>query len=202
MQPKMRLKQDSWVDYHGMSAEQEKQYVVRQLHSLKATTGSYPVGWYCGRISPHSKALIWEAHHEMGIPLLYESDSYSDDVPYWVDVPAEKGSADPHGMLMVPYSYDCNDVRFSDPAGWGSRSAFEEHLKGAFDTLYDEGANGMPKMMTVALHCRVIGKPGRFPALKRFVEYIQTKPDVWVATRREIAEHFRKTFPYKRGQLA
>ncbi len=96
--------------------------------------------------------------------------------------------------------YDCNDLKFHSPQGWGSPGAFEEHLKNAFDTLYLEGSAGKPKMMTVGLHCRIIGKPGRFPALHHFVEYIVSKPDVWVATREEIALHFREQFPYKKSR--
>lgn len=94
-----------WVTYNGMTPELEKEYVKRQLESLKASTGKYPVGWYYGALSPRSKAIIHEVYQEMGIPLLYESDSYCDDLPYWVDVPAEKDASDPKGMLMVPYSW-------------------------------------------------------------------------------------------------
>lgn len=138
----------------------------------------------------------------MGLPLLWESDSYSDDVPFWVDVPAEKNSDNPKGMLMIPYSYDCNDYKFNIPTGFGGPMDFYDHVKGAFDVLYEEGLEGSPKMMTVGLHCRCIGKPARFAALKKFVEYIAAKEGVWVATRTQIAEHFREKFPYKRGQLA
>lgn len=92
-----------WLTYQGMTVELEKQYVKRQLDSLKKSTGSYPVGWYYGALSPCSKAIIHEVFEEMGLPLLYESDAYCDDVPYWVDVPAEKNSASPKGMLMIPY---------------------------------------------------------------------------------------------------
>lgn len=95
-----------------MSVELEREYVVRQLHSLKKTTGMYPVGWYYGALSPYSKAIIWDVYKEMGIPLLYESDAYCDDVPYWIDVPEEKGSENPEGMLMIPYrSVTCAFLR-------------------------------------------------------------------------------------------
>ncbi|ERS97560.1 carbohydrate esterase family 4 protein [Sporothrix schenckii 1099-18] len=190
-----------WVTYHGMTPALEKAYVERQLVSLKASTGQYPVGWYYGALSPRSKAIIHAVYREQGLPLLYESDSYCDDLPYWVDVPAEKNVADPQGMLMVPYSYDCNDGKYHTASGWSTPSDFEAYLKAAFDVLYAEGERGAPKMMSIGLHCRISGKAGRFAAVRNFVEYVSAKPDVWVATRRGIAQHWRDTFPYKRGTL-
>ncbi|KAF2501231.1 glycoside hydrolase/deacetylase [Lophium mytilinum] len=189
-----------WVDYFGMTADLESQYINRQLDTIIKLTGSAPVGWYMGRLSPYSKALIHKIHEERSLPLLYEADCYDDDLPHWVDVPAEnsKDPKDAKGMLMIPYSYDCNDLKFHSPHGLGGPGAFEEHLKNAFDTLYDEGLKGKPKMMTIGLHCRIIPKPGRFPALKRFVEYVASKPDVWVTTRKDIAIHFRERFPYSK----
>ncbi|KAL6253236.1 hypothetical protein RBB50_000959 [Rhinocladiella similis] len=191
-----------WIDYHTVSAEDEKAYIRQGIEAIKATSGVYPKGWYYGRLSPRSHALVWDVFREMKLPLLWESDSYADDVPYWVDVPAEKDSADPQGMLMVPYSYDCNDYKFYVNTGFGAPMDFYDHIKGAFDVLYQEGCEGMPKMMTIGLHCRAAGKPARFAALQKFVEYITSKEGVWVATRTEIAEHFRAKFPYRRGQLA
>lgn len=191
-----------WIDYHKMSAEQEKEYIRKGIESIKEVSGVYPKGWYYGRLSPRSHALVWEVYKEMNIPLLWESDSYADDIPYWVDVPAEKDDPNPQGMLMVPYSYDCNDYKFNVPTGFGAPNDFYDHIKGAFDVLYEEGSEGMPKMMTIGLHCRCIGKPARFAALKKFVEYIAAKEGVWVTTRTAIAEHFREKFPYQRGKLA
>jgi hypothetical protein len=103
----------SWVDYHDMPPEQEKEYIRKAVESLTSTCGSPPKGWYYGRLSPRSRALVWEVYHEMGIPLLWESDSYEDDLPYWVDVPGEKESQKPEGMLMIPYSYGRLKVMFS-----------------------------------------------------------------------------------------
>ncbi|THW28630.1 glycoside hydrolase/deacetylase [Aureobasidium pullulans] len=191
-----------WVDYHDFPPEKEKEYIRKGVDAIKDVTGEYPKGWYYGRLSPKSQALVWDVYKEMGIPLLWMSDSYADDVPYWVDVPAEKGVEKPEGMLMIPYSYDCNDYKFNVPTGFGSPTDFYDHVKGAFDVLYEEGSEGSPKMMTIGLHCRCIGKPARFAALKKFVEYIEQKEGVWVTTRTAIAEHFRSTFPYKKGQLA
>lgn len=189
-----------WIPYHNMSPEEEKLYVHRQMQSLKATTGSYPVGWFVGRCSPHSKALIHEVHEEIGAPLLYEADCFSDDLPYWTDVPAEKDMTNPKGMLLLPYSYDNNDLKYQiAPGSWGGSGAFLEYLKSAFDVLYAEGLAGRPKMMTVGLHCRISGKPGRFSAVEAFVKYVQQQPGVWITTRKDIALHWRETFPYTRS---
>ncbi len=185
----------------------EREYIVRQIDCLTKLTGQPPKGWYIGRLSPLSKGLICEVHEELGHPLLYESDAYDDDLPHWVDIPkfhaaeseteveSETAAAKGNGLLMIPYSYDCNDMKFHSPQGFGSTSAFEEHLRTAFDTLYEEGN----KMMTVGLHCRVSGKPGRFGAIRKFVEYVAGKPGVWVTTRQAIAEHWHREFPYQGG---
>jgi peptidoglycan/xylan/chitin deacetylase (PgdA/CDA1 family) len=191
-----------WIDYHSMSAEEEKEYIRKGINAIKEVSGVYPKGWYYGRLSPRSHALVWDVYKEMGLPLLWESDTYADDVPYWVDVPAEKDSPNPEGMLMVPYSYDCNDYKFNVATGFSAPLDFLDHVKGAFDVLYEEGTEGSPKMMTVGLHCRCIGKPARFAALQKFVEYIAAKEGVWVATRTQIAEHFREKFPYQKGKRA
>lgn len=189
-----------WIEYHDMGVEEEKDYIRKAINAIKDVAGVYPKGWYYGRLSPRSHALVWDVFKEMGLPLLWESDTYSDDVPYWVDVPAEKDLPNPEGMLMVPYSYDCNDFKFYH--GFGGPMDFYDHLKGAFGVLYEEGSEGSPKMMTIGLHCRCTGKPARLAALKKFVEYIAEKEGVWVATRTQIAEHFRETFPYQKGKRA
>lgn len=138
----------------------------------------------------------------MGEELLWASDTYADDVPYWIDLPMEREKEIPKGCLMVPYSYDCNDFKFHvQGSGFRDPNGFYAHLQNAFDVLY-EGEAGEPKMMTIGLHCRIIGRPGRYKALRDFVEYIVQKEGVWVATRTEIAEAFREQFPYKKGQLA
>jgi peptidoglycan/xylan/chitin deacetylase (PgdA/CDA1 family) len=196
-----------WINYDRMPAEEEKAMIKRGIRSIQKITGSFPVGWYYGRLSSRSRALVWDAFHEEGLPLLWESDTYADDLPYWVDVPGElvlhkEGKIEkPQGMLMVPYSYDNNDFKFHTPTGFGGPGDFFSHLKNAFDTLYEEGEEGTPKMMTVGLHCRIIGKPGRFAELKRFCEYVASKEGVWVATRGEIAQHWRSIRPYRVGQL-
>lgn len=191
-----------WIDHSNLSVEAEKQHIRDGISALKRLTGYAPKGWYYGRPSPQSRALIPLVYEEMGEELLWASDCYADDVPYWTDLPHERNSANPKGCLMVPYSYDCNDFKFLNANGFRSAAAFNEHLTNAFDVLYEEGEDGSPKMMTIGLHCRVIGRPGRFKALQDFVKYISAKDGVWVATRTEIAEAFREQFPYKKGQLA
>ncbi|KAL3436079.1 hypothetical protein BDV09DRAFT_203536 [Aspergillus tetrazonus] len=194
-----------WVNYHDFSIEKEKDYIRKAVTSLKSLTGYAPKGWYYGRPSPHSRTLVPQVYEEMGEELLWASDTYADDVPYWIDLPTERDlPADrAKGCLMIPYSYDCNDFKFHVPgSGFRDPDGFLTHLNNAFDVLYEEGEEGAPKMMTIGLHCRIIGRPGRFKALKEFVEYIAAKEGVWVATRTEIAEVFRETFPYKKGVLA
>ncbi|KAL4801824.1 hypothetical protein BDV18DRAFT_154692 [Aspergillus unguis] len=192
-----------WLNYHDFSIEKEKEYIRKAITSLKALTGYAPKGWYYGRPSPHSRTLVPQVYEELGEDLRWASDTYADDVPYWIDLAHEKEKPDPKGCLMIPYSYDCNDFKFHTMgSGFRDPQGFLTHLKNAFDVLYEEGEEGMPKMMTIGLHCRIIGRPGRFKALQEFVEYISQKEGVWVATRTEIAEAFRAKFPYKKGVLA
>lgn len=192
-----------WVDHHDWSVEKESAYIKKGITTLKKLTGYAPKGWYYGRPSPHSRSLIPKVYEEMGEELVWASDTYADDVPYWTDLPMEREKKEPKGCLMVPYSYDCNDFKFHVAnSGFRDPGGFYTHLKNAFDVLYEEGQAGEPKMMTIGLHCRIIGRPGRFKALQDFVEYIAQKEGVWVATRTEIAESFREQFPYKKGQLA
>ncbi|KAK9477910.1 hypothetical protein V1514DRAFT_100167 [Lipomyces japonicus] len=180
-----------WINYAHVNAEEEKKLIMQNMEAIKATTGEYPQGWYYARLSPHSYRLVYDVHQEMGVPLKWFADAYADDVPYWKPVPRTRDA-----MLMVPYSYDCNDARFHMPTGWSSTDDFYSHLQYAFDTLYQEGLEGTTKMMTVALHARVVGKPGRFQALVKFMEYINGKPGVWVATREQIADHFNTINPW------
>ncbi|RMY77564.1 hypothetical protein D0863_01201 [Hortaea werneckii] len=192
-----------WVDYHDFPIEKERDYIRQAINSLKNLTGYAPKGWYYGRGSPHSRTLVPQVYEEMGEDLVWASDTYADDIPYWIDRADEKDRANPKGCLMVPYSYDCNDFKFHVPgSGFRDPDGFFSHLRNAFDVLYEEGEEGQPKMMTVGLHCRIIGRPGRFKALQDFVEYISKKEGVWVATRTEIAEAFKAQFPYEKGYLA
>jgi peptidoglycan/xylan/chitin deacetylase (PgdA/CDA1 family) len=145
-----------WVDYHNFSIDKEKDFIREAITSLKALAGYAPRGWYYGRDSPHSRALVPEVYREMGEDLVWYSDTYADDVPYWIDLPSERNSLEPKGLLMVPYSFDCNDFKFYTAAsGFSDPRGFFDHLKNAFDVLYEEGLEGMPKMMTIGLHCRI-----------------------------------------------
>ncbi|RFU24665.1 hypothetical protein B7463_g11668, partial [Scytalidium lignicola] len=189
-----------WLDYHDFSIEKEKEYIKNAIISLKKLSGYAPKGWYYGRPSPQSKTLLCEVYEEMGEKLIWQSDTYADDVPYWIDIPTSFG---PKGQLMVPYSYDCNDFKFfTVGSGFSSPSGFLDHIKRAFDVLYQEGVEGSPKMMTVGLHCRIVGRPARFDALREFVEYIRAKEGVWVATRTEIAEAFMQSHSYENWKIA
>lgn len=187
-----------WIPYEDKSPELEKAYILKQLETLETLTGEKTPGWYMGRLSPQSMGLITEVYRELGKELPYMSDYYGDDVPVWVDVPAEKDLPDEEkkGLLFVPYSFDTNDYRFLTTNGFRAAEAFYEHMKNAFDTLYEEGG----KMMTVGLHCRIIGRPGYFQALKKFVEYVNLHDDVWVCSRSDIATHFKSKYPYKPGK--
>ena len=123
---------------------------------------------------------------------MYECDAYNDDLPYYVRM------EDGEGLLIIPYTLDVNDMKFSVSPGFSSPNAFFDYLKNAFDVLYEEGMDGSPKMMSIGLHCRIIGKPGRAAELKRFLEYVNSKEDVWVCTRKEIAEHWISEFPFQK----
>ena len=142
-----------WIDYHDFPVEKEKEWIRKAITSLKALSGYAPRGWYYGRNSPQSRVLVPQVYEEMGEELVWASDTYADDVPYWMDLPYEKDRPDAKGMLMVPYSYDCNDFKFHVPgSGFRDPQGFFHHLKNAFDVLYEEGEEGMPKMMTSMCH--------------------------------------------------
>ncbi|EIF48740.1 polysaccharide deacetylase [Brettanomyces bruxellensis AWRI1499] len=189
-----------WIPYDDLSPEKEKGLILKQIDTLQKTTGLKTFGWYMGRLSAHSIALIVETYRELGLPLPYISDNYADDVPYWTDVPQEKSLPDSEkkGLLYVPYNLDCNDYRFLRPCGWRSEEDYYQHLVNSFDVLYGEGG----KIMTVGLHCRIMGKPGYNRALERFIEYVEKKPDVWICTRSQIADWFKAKYPYKPGHKA
>ncbi|MEC8463723.1 MAG: allantoinase, partial [Pseudomonadota bacterium] len=148
--------------------------------------GERPLGWYTGRTSPNTRRIIAE---EGGF--LYDADDYSDDLPFWTNAGGK-------AHLVVPYTLDINDMRFATAQGFNAGDQFFNYLKDSFDTLYDEGAQ-TPKMMSVGLHCRLAGRPGRFAALKRFVDYACNHDNVWFCRRVDIAKHWREKFPYSEG---
>lgn len=173
-----------WIDYQHVSADVEREHIRRAVQVHTEVAGTRPLGFYQGRTSPQTRALVVE---EGGF--VYDADSYADDLPYW-DHEAER----PH--LVVPYTLDVNDMRFSSPAGFGSPDQFETYLRDTFDQLYDEGQR-RPAMMSIGLHCRLAGKPGRARALARFLDYVQSKQSVWICRRIDIANHWAQRFPAK-----
>jgi putative urate catabolism protein len=171
-----------WIDYRDVEAATEREHMARAIAIQTRLTGARPLGWYTGRTSANTRRLVAE---EGGF--VYDADDYSDDLPFWSRV-VDK----PH--LVVPYTLDTNDMRFATPQGFNSGEQYFTYMKDAFDTLYEEGAE-RPRMMSVGLHCRLIGKPARFQALKRFVEYVLKHDKVWVARRVDIARHWRQHHP-------
>jgi putative urate catabolism protein len=168
-----------WIEYRHMPEADERAHMREAIRIHTQVTGARPLGWYTGRSSVNSLKLVLE---EGGF--LYSSDSYADDLPYWVNGP--KG---PH--LLIPYTLDANDMRFVNAQGFGGGEQFFEYLRDAFDVLYAEG-EGAPKMMSVGLHCRLVGRPGRAAALARFLDYIGRRDKVWVTTRLDIARHWHQ----------
>ncbi|EME39140.1 carbohydrate esterase family 4 protein [Dothistroma septosporum NZE10] len=183
---------DRWIDYASLSIEQEREDFSRCADIIQQQTGSPPKGWYIGRLSPHSHRVLYNLYHENGWPQPWLSDSYADDLPYWKELPAGCENAGTEAQLVVPYSLDCNDFKYLMPNHWSSTEDPERYLKDSFDELYREGEKGRPKMMSVGLHARISGRPGRIGAVRRFVQYVKNKPG-----RTEIADHWRSAFPYK-----
>ncbi|MCW2869637.1 allantoinase PuuE [Actinacidiphila oryziradicis] len=171
-----------WFDYQYVEPAVERDHIRRTVAAIEAATGERPVGWYTGRTSPQTRRLVVE---EGGF--LYDCDDYSDDLPFWTRVGDQ-----PH--LVVPYSLDANDMRFVSNAGFTSGEDFFRYLRDTFDMLYTEGATA-PKMMSVGLHCRLAGRPGRAMALARFLEYAARHEGVWFARRGAIARHWQQRFP-------
>lgn len=176
-----------WIEYKDMPEEEERRQLMEAIRLHAAVTGSRPTGWYLGRCSMNTLRLVME---EGGFA--YSSDSYADELPYWVEGP--KGP-----FLMIPYTLDANDMRFATPQGFNSGDQFFAYLKDTFDLLWREGAEGAPKMFSVGLHCRLVGRPGRAAALERFLDYVQSHDKVWVTRRIDIADHWRATHPPQRG---
>ena len=178
-----------WIHYQEMSIEEERQHMQEALQIIKDITGVMPMGWYTGRDSPNTRKLVTEQPQ-----LKYDSDNYGDDLPYWVEVPhhEDEGKTKPH--LIIPYTLDCNDMRFASPYGFSHGDEFFQYLKDNFDCLYAEGETA-PKMMSIGMHCRTLGKPSRFMALKKFLDYVQSHEDVWITRRCDIAEHWIKHHP-------
>lgn len=175
-----------WIDYQFMDKALEREHMQRAIEIIQRMTGKRPKGWYTGRNSPNTRDLLIEQGG-----FVYDSDDYSDDMPFWVKVQGQD-------HLVVPYTLDTNDMRFASLQGFNSGEQYFTYLKDAFDVLYAEGAT-TPKMLSIGLHCRIVGRPARFAALQRFVDYVQQQPDVWLCRRIDLAEHWRKQHPAPNG---
>ncbi|MBK20055.1 MAG: allantoinase PuuE [Rhodospirillaceae bacterium] len=171
-----------WINYQFVDEKTERTHLEKAVEIHTAMTGSHPEGWYTGRTSPLTRALVVE---EGGF--LYDADSYADDLPYW-DLSYDK----PH--LVVPYTLDANDMRFATNQGFNSGDQFFSYLRDTFDCLYAEGEEA-PKMMSIGLHCRLVGRPGRFLALQRFLDHIASHDNVWICRRADIARHWHEEHP-------
>jgi len=175
-----------WINYQYVGEDTERAHIRAAIAAVKQLTGRRPLGWYQGRMSPQTRRLVAE---EGGF--LYDADSYADDLPYWLTV-----SGKPH--LIVPYALDANDMRFTSSPGFNSGDDFFAYLRDSFDVLYAEGAE-RPKMMSVGLHMRVVGRPGRLASLARFLDHVQRHDKVWICRRIDIARHWIKHHPYDRA---
>ena len=171
-----------WISYQEIDEATERADMQRAMAAIERLTGSRPLGWYTGRDSPNTRRLVAECGG-----FLYDADSYADDLPYWVEAAGR-----PH--LVVPYTLEANDMRFSTVQGFNSGDQFYSYLRDTFDVLYAEGATA-PKMMSVGLHCRIAGRPGRFAALQRFFDYVMKHERVWICRRVDIARHWHQHHP-------
>jgi peptidoglycan/xylan/chitin deacetylase (PgdA/CDA1 family) len=181
-----------WVSYQNADVETEREHMTLAIEAIKRLTGREPDGWYTGRDSVHTRMLVAERG-----TFLYSADSYADELPYYVSVQTRQGA---RTLLIVPYTLDANDMRFATPQGFNSGDQFFAYLKDAFDVLYEEGDPAgldAPRMMSIGLHCRLIGRPGRAAALARFLDYVRDHEDVWITRRVDIARHWLATHPAK-----
>ncbi|WP_432285712.1 allantoinase PuuE [Aminobacter sp. BA135] len=178
-----------WVEHKDMPADEERAQIKEAIRLHALATGERPTGWYTGRCSVNTVDLVSE---EGGFA--YVSDTYDDDLPYWRE---HQGRA----QLIIPYTLEANDMRFGTPNGFNSGDQFFAYLKDTFDYLYAEGAAGRPKMFSIGLHCRLVGRAGRIAALKRFIEHVQSHDKVWIARRIDIADHWAKQHPYVKPKL-
>ena len=173
-----------WIDYHDIDEATEREHMRLAVDAIAKMTGSAPLGWYAGRTSVNTRRLV--AEHG---GFLYDADAYSDDLPYWESVSGKP-------QLIVPYALDTNDMRFATTQGFNSGDQFFTYLRDAFDTLYAEGAE-TPKMLSVGLHCRLVGRPARIAALERFLDHVQQHPQVWICRRIDIARHWMECHPWQ-----
>jgi len=178
-----------WIHYQDMDLETERMYMDQALSVLEALFGETPIGWYTGRDSPNTRQLLAEFPQ-----IQYDCDYYGDDLPFWTTLTQPDGSTRPH--LIIPYTLESNDMKFCSPGGFNSGEQFFQYLKDAFDVLYAEGETA-PKMLSIGMHCRILGRPGRFKALQRFLDYVQSHDRVWICRRNDIAKHWYTQHPYQ-----
>jgi allantoinase len=183
-----------WVSYQLVDEATERAHIAEAVTMLREVTGTAPLGWYTGRDSPNTRRLVVEHGG-----FLYDADSYADDLPYWTEVTIGEGpNAQKKQHLVVPYTLDSNDMRFATAQGFNSGAQFFEYLRDAFDVLYREGdpaGLNEPKMLSIGLHARIVGRPGRVAALERFLDYVLAHDRVWVCRRIDIARHWIATHP-------
>ena len=184
-----------WISYQTMDEALEREHMRIGIDILTQLTGERPLGWYTGRDSPHTRRLVADYGG-----FEYDSDYYGDDLPFWMRVRKTDGSVVPH--LIVPYTLDSNDMRFSSAQGFAQGDDFYTYLKDAFDVLYAEGdpqGADAPKMLSIGMHCRLLGRPGRMRSLQRFLDYVQGHTQVWICRRLDIARHWRQVHPFPAG---
>jgi putative urate catabolism protein len=177
-----------WTHYQNVDEAIEREHMRQAMEIIERMTGEKPVGWYTGRDSPNTRRLVVD-HGGFD----YDSDYYGDDLPFWMKVQKSDGAVVPH--LVVPYTLDANDMRFSLPQGFAQADDFFIYLRDSFDALYAEG-DERPKMLSIGMHCRLLGRPGRIVALQRFLDHVQKHDRVWICRRADIARHWKATHPY------
>jgi putative urate catabolism protein len=181
-----------WIHYQGMDETIEREHMAHAMETMKRLTGERALGWYTGRDSPNTRRLVADYGG-----FAYDSDYYGDDLPFWMKVRKTDGSVVP--QLIVPYTLDSNDMRFSLPQGFAQADDFFTYLRDSFDALYAEGdpeGENRPKMLSVGMHCRLLGRPGRIVALQRFLDHIARHDKVWICRRIAIAQHWHQTHPF------
>jgi len=177
-----------WIHYQNIEEDIERQHLERGMAIIERLTGQTPLGWYTGRDSPATRRLVVE---HGGFE--YDSDYYGDDLPFWLHVKKSDGALAPH--LVVPYTLDCNDMRFALPQGFSHGDPFFQYLRDTFDVMYAEG-DERPAMMSIGMHCRLLGRPGRMRALQQFLDHVQRHDRVWITRRIDIARHWKSTHPF------
>ncbi|GFZ42332.1 hypothetical protein JCM24511_00047 [Saitozyma sp. JCM 24511] len=188
-----------WIDYMHIAPEIEDKHIREAIASLQQIRGdkSAPMGFCVGRRSNYSQRLYAQACKDLGVPLLYSSDSFADEIPFWLTSPLATPESD-EGLLIVPSTLDTGDFRFNVPGqGWGTGADYLQYLKDTFTFMYEEGKDGMPRNMVITLHPRIVGHGSRAFYIEQFVKFLSEQPEVWVASRAQIAQHSRSNFPYE-----